>query len=58
VTRVRFLSVYLLPALVAVYTVRYARWAAARGFYRGAFGLYLLALLTVAVPALVSWWTG
>jgi hypothetical protein len=49
----------LLPALlVAIYTFNYGRWAAKQKLTRGAVGLYLLALLTVAVPGFALWYTG
>lgn len=51
-----FLSVgmyMLVPLLTAIYTVNYGRWAGRRGNRRGAWGLYVLAVLTVAVPLVV-----
>lgn len=44
-------------ALVAVYTFNYGRWAARQKLTRGAVGLYILALATIAVPAFAVWWT-
>lgn len=46
----------VIPLLAAIYTWNYARWAASRKLGRGAAGLYLLSVLTVAVPAYVVWW--
>jgi len=43
--------------LVAVYTFHYGRWAAKRNLRRGAAGLYLLAVATVALPVFAVWWT-
>jgi hypothetical protein len=43
--------------LVAVYTFHYGRWAAKRNLRRGAVGLYLLAVATVALPVFAVWWT-
>ncbi len=44
------------PLLVAVYTWNYAKWAWQERYRLGAVGLYLLAMLTVAVPTLALWW--
>lgn len=47
-----------LPSLmVAVYTFHYGRWAAQQQLRRGATGLYLLAVVTLAVPIFTVWWT-
>lgn len=48
------LAMILLPTvLVAIYTFNYGLWAWHRKLRFGAMGLYLLAVLTVAVPVLV-----
>lgn len=39
-----------LPFLVSIYTVYFGRWLARRGYGWGALGVYLLALLTLALP--------
>lgn len=49
-------ALVMLPALlVAVYTVNYGRWAWKRRLHFGAIGLYCLAALVLAAPALAMW---
>jgi hypothetical protein len=48
---------FLIPVLVAIYTLNYARWASRQRMWRGAVGLYLLAAASVLVPGFVFWWT-
>lgn len=43
------------PLVTAIYTWNYARWAWREKAYRGAVGLFLLAVATLVVPALVLW---
>lgn len=43
----------LIPLGIAIYTVNYGRWAWRQKLRLGAIGLYLLAILSVAVPAMV-----
>lgn len=45
--------IMLPPLLVAIYTFNYARWAWRQRLRFGAVGVFLLAALTVALPALV-----
>lgn len=52
---IRFL-VILVTALVAVYTMNYARWAWRQRLRLGAVGLVLLALAAVGVPLWVMWY--
>lgn len=48
------LSMYMvIPLVVGIYTVNYGRWAGRRGNGQGAWGLYVLAVLTVLMPFLV-----
>lgn len=49
------LAVLLLPVMVAVYTLNYSRWAWRHQLRRGAVGLTVLAVSTVALPAFVLW---
>lgn len=51
-----FAMIMVPPVLVAVYTWNYGRWAMKHDLTWGGIGLYLLALLTVAAPALTLWW--
>lgn len=43
----------LIPLGMAIYTVNYARWAWRQKLRLGAIGLYLLAVMSVVVPAMV-----
>ncbi|MFZ5815089.1 MAG: hypothetical protein ACOY93_07270 [Bacillota bacterium] len=45
--------VLVIPLLAAIYTWNYGRWAWRQKLRLGGVGLYLLALLTVAVPLMV-----
>lgn len=45
--------ILLLPLLIAIYTFNYGRWAWRQRLWAGAVGVFLLAALTLAVPALV-----
>ncbi|KAF1084443.1 hypothetical protein SPSYN_02220 [Sporotomaculum syntrophicum] len=38
---------------VAIKTINYGRWSAGQGNWRGAIGLYVIALLLLALPAAV-----
>lgn len=40
----------IVPVFVGIYTVNFGRWVGRRGNARGAWGLYVLAVLTVAIP--------
>lgn len=42
--------ILVLTTPTAIKTINYGRWAGKQGNKRGAFGLYLLALLTVVIP--------
>lgn len=46
-----FASLMLVPLLVSIYTLNFGRWLARRGYGWGALGVYLLAALTLALPA-------
>lgn len=51
------IAVILLILLgIAVYTWNYGRWAWSQKLRVGAIGLYLLSLLTIAVPVMVLWY--
>lgn len=45
--------ILLLPLAIALYTLNYGRWAWRQHLRLGAVGLFLLAMLTIAVPAVV-----
>ena len=49
------LAALILPALIAIYTLNYGRWAWRRQIRRGAIGLTFLAVSAVALPAYVIW---
>jgi hypothetical protein len=44
-------ALMVLPVGVAVYTFNFGRWLGRRRYRLGAAGVYVLALVTVAVPA-------
>ncbi|MEW6523799.1 MAG: hypothetical protein AB1445_09565 [Bacillota bacterium] len=45
------LGLLMPPLLVSIYTLNFGRWLGRRGYRRGALGVYLLAILALAVPA-------
>jgi len=46
-----FAILIVVPLLVSIYTLNFGRWLARRGYGWGALGVYLLALLTLALPS-------
>lgn len=49
-------SLNLIPGiLIGIYTVNYGRWAWRKRLYRGAVGLYLLAIASAVMPGFVMW---
>lgn len=44
------IAVYAIPLFTAIYIGNYARWAWKRDYKRGALGLMLIAIATIALP--------
>lgn len=49
------IATLLIPVLISIYTLNYSRWAWRHQLRRGALGLAVLAVSTVAVPVYVMW---
>ncbi len=45
--------IMIFPALVALYTLNFGRWLEEKNYRRGAVGMYVLAIVTVAVPLMI-----